>query len=185
MKKKSIILQTTMLLVLCSLIMTGCMEENEHHAKVTKIEKKKKEIKQNSYFYPVKDSITKIDKRETAYVPVYSHVYTSEDKYEPVGITLSVRNTDFTQNLLVENISYYNTSGDLIETYIEQPYILKPMASIDFIIDLRDMRGGSGANFIVKWAGSKELSTPIIQAVMVNNSVNRAFSFITDSYTVK
>ena len=185
MKRIVNIFKIAMILALSSLIMTGCMEGDEHHEKITKTEKKKKETKQYSYFYPVKDSITKIDKRETAYVPVYSHVYTSEDKYEPVGITLSVRNTDFSQNLLVENISYYNTSGDLIETYIEQPHILKPMASIDFIIDLRDMRGGSGANFIVKWAGSKELSTPIIQAVMVNNSVNRAFSFITDGYTVK
>jgi hypothetical protein len=59
------------------------------------------------------------------------------------------------------------------------------MASIDFVVNLSDMRGGSGANFIIKWAASETLSRPVIQAVMVNNTGNRAFSFITDGYIVK
>lgn len=168
--------KTTLLIFLCSLLLSGCSEEEK------KFEKKSKEY---SYFYPAQENMAEMTKHETVYIPVYSHVYTSEEKNERIGITLSIRNTDFTQDMWINNISYYNTGGDLIENYIGKTHILKPMASIDFVVDLRDMRGGSGANFIVEWTGSEKLSTPIIQAVMVNNSGNRAFSFITNGQTIK
>ena len=58
-------------------------------------------------------------------------------------------------------------------------------ASIDFTVDLDDMRGGSGANFIIKWASKNELSSPVIQAAMVNDGGNTAFAFITDGYNIK
>ena len=144
-----------------------------------------KTIRENKHFYPLKEMLKDITKRETVYLPVYSHVYTSEEKYEPMGITLSIRNTDSKENLLVEKILYYNTGGDLIETYVSSPHILEPMGSIDFVVDLQDMRGGSGANFIIKWAGTEKLSSPVIQAVMVNNAGNRAFAFITNGQKVE
>lgn len=174
MRNKSILLKTA-IIILCSFLMTGCSDDK----------KSEKKTKEYSYFYPAKDTLKEITKHETIYIPVYSHVYTSEEKYERMGITLSIRNTDMAENMLVENISYFNTAGDLIETYISKPHILTPMASIDFVVDLKDMRGGSGANFIIKWAASETLSRPVIQAVMVNNSGNRAFSFITDGTIVK
>ncbi len=163
-------------LFLYSFFTIGCSEKKE----VT--DKKQKE---HSYFYPATTSNMEQQTTKTVYVPVYSHVYTSEEKYERMGITLSIRNTDSNENMLVKNILYYNTEGDLIETFIDKPHYLKPMASIDFIVDLRDMRGGSGANFIIKWEGSQTLLSPVIQAVMVNNTGNRAFSFITEGYTIK
>lgn len=166
-------------LILLSLVFVGCAEEE------VKTKKAVKQTKQySSFFFPANPEI-KIAKHQVVYLPVYSHVYTSEEKYEPMGITVSVRNTDANNNLLVTNISYFNTGGDLLESYISKPHILKPMASIDFIVPLKDMRGGSGANFIIEWGGDQELSNPIIQAVMVNNSGNRAFSFITDGYPVQ
>ena len=175
MKTTSHIIKVATILLFSSLFMIGCSEEQ-------KIEKRTKVY---SYFYPTENVLPEKIKQETIYIPVYSHVYTSEEKYERMGITLSIRNTDTTKDLWVKNISYYNTGGDLIETYINTLHILKPMASIDFVINLSDMRGGSGANFIIEWAGEEELSTPIIQAVMVNNSGNRAFSFITNGHTIQ
>ena len=175
MKKSLTILKFAIILLVCSTLFTSCSEK----------EKVKKNKKEYSYFYPLKDNIPNMSKHETIYLPVYSHVYASEEKYEAMGVTISIRNTDFKENLLVESISYYNTEGDLIETYISKPHLLTPMASVDFVVDLNDMRGGSGANFIIKWAGKENLSTPIIQAVMVNNSGNRAFAFITNGQSIK
>jgi len=168
-----------LIIFLYSFFMIACSDKEENNELISK---KQKEY---SYFYPDKNSSVDLQKKETLYIPVYSHVYTSNDKYERMGITLSIRNTDSLQKMLIQHISYYSTTGDLIEVFIDTAHILKPMASIDFIVDLRDMRGGSGANFIIEWAGSENLSTPIIQAVMVNNSGNRAFSFITNGYTIK
>ncbi len=166
--------KTAALILLAALFTAGCGEDEKSGIKT----------KEYSYFYAAEEQLKGLTKNETVYLPVYSHVYTSEEKYEPMGITLSIRNTDANMDLVLKEISYYNTGGELIETYVSKPHILKAMASIDFIVDLRDMRGGSGANFIVKWAGGDKLSTPVIQAVMVNNSGNRAFSFITNGHNV-
>ncbi|MDC7243420.1 MAG: DUF3124 domain-containing protein [Sphaerochaetaceae bacterium] len=169
---------TFILLVSISIYFTACEDKKEVLVK--------KKQKQYEYFYPASDrDIKNAEISQRLYLPVYSHVYTSEDKYEQMGITLSIRNTDFHLNLLIQKISYYNTKGDLVEEYLDKTYLLKPMASIDFVVDLRDMRGGSGANFIIEYSSKKELSRPIIEAVMVNNSVNRAFGFVTNAYPIK
>lgn len=150
--------------------------------------KTKKEVIINDYFYPAKildGSLIKTDKHKTIYVPVYSHIYTAENKYEQMGITLSIRNTDFQSNLLIEKVDYYNTQGKLVENYISQTHILKPMASTEFLVNLTDMRGGVGANFIIKWSSNKKLSEPIFQAIMVNRSGNKSFSFVTNGHTIE
>jgi len=119
------------------LILAGCSDDKTDNEQVKKI------TKHYDYFYTYKGDINEYKKMHTVYLPVYSHVYTSEEKNEPMGITLSIRNTDRKESLLLNEISYYNTAGDLIEGYIETSYILKPMASIEFVVDLADMRGGS------------------------------------------
>jgi hypothetical protein len=123
--------------------------------------------------------------RKTFYVPVYSHIYTSLDNYIKMSITLSVRNTDFSEDLYIENIGYYNTEGKLVKSYISQPHILKSMGSTDFIVDLDDMSGGNGAKFIVKIASKKQTPIPVIQAIMIHSVGNNNFSFVTDGYLIK
>ena len=174
MEKRSIKFITIPVILILAVFISGCSEKEEDEIGT----------KSYSYFYPAKNGISETAKNKTVYLPVYSHVYTSEEKFEPMGITLSIRNTDSNRELILKEISYYNTSGELIEKFISKPHILKAMASIDFIVDLRDMRGGSGANFIVKWETDQKLSTPLIQAVMVNNSGNRPFSFITNAHKI-
>lgn len=170
-------MKTTSLTILLSVfLMAGCGDQAGTNINEA--------IKQADHFQPAK-SEGDIGKHHTVYVPVYSHVYTSLNKLEVMGITLSIRNTDAVNTLLVEKIQYYNTGGDLVETYLSNPHVLDPMASIDFVVNLTDMRGGSGANFIVEWAGKSELTDPIIQAVMVNINGARAFAFSTDGVTVR
>ena len=180
MNRKNFILMTTVIFVVYSLLFEGCTEK-EGKKEYKTVKKKTNFI----HFFPTDIDTKSLEKHQTIYLPVYSHVYTSEDLHEPMGITLSIRNTDVEKKLLIEKISYYNTYGDLVDSYIEKTHILKPMASIDFVVDLRDMRGGAGANFIIKWAGTESISRPIIQAVMVNNSGNRAFAFITEGQFIK
>lgn len=180
MATKRFILKKTIVFVLCSLVFLGCSEK-ETNSEYKTAKKETTFI----HFYPTNIDTKELHQHHTIYLPVYSHVYTSESRNEPLGITLSIRNTDATQNLFIEKISYFDTYGKLVDSYIEKPHILHPMASIDFVVDLRDMRGGSGANFIVKWAGEEDITMPIIQAVMVNNSGNRSFGFVTNGHFVK
>jgi len=158
-------------------LLSGCQDKPAERIAET--------IEEAGHFHPVKASVAELTKRHTVYVPAYSHIYTSKNMYEEMGITLSIRNTDDRMRLLVEKIVYYNTGGDVVETFLSEPHVLDPMGTIDFVVNLDDMRGGSGANFIVEWAGKPELSDPVIQAVMVNVSGAKAFAFATDGVTVR
>ena len=166
-----------LMILLSAFLMAGC----EYHADNNITET----IKQAVHFRAAQEAEGEIGKRHTVYVPAYSHVYTSKDQREVMGITLSIRNTDFTNSLWVEKILYYNTEGDLVETFLSSPHVLAPMSSIDMVVDLTDMRGGSGANFIVEWGSKKELTDPVIHAVMVQVSGTRAFAFAVDGVVVK
>jgi hypothetical protein len=41
-----------------------------------------------------------------------------------------------------------------------------------------DASGGSGANFIVQWAGPESINTPVIEAVMIGTQGSQGISFV-------
>lgn len=168
---------TSLLIVLIVFFVVGCGEQQGTNVVEA--------IEQADHFRPARQPEGKMNQRHTVYVPAYSHIYTSKDKREVMAVTLSIRNTDFANSLWVKKVLYYNTQGDLIESFLPTLHVLDPMASIDFVVNLTDMRGGSGANFIIEWAGVEELTTPIFQAVMVNVNVPKAFAFIADGVTIE
>lgn len=123
---------------------------------------------------------------DTIYVPIYSDIYV--DKQNPkhlLSSTLSIRNTSFTNHIYISKINYYNTQGSLVKEFITKPINLPPMATVNYVIEKDDDTGGTGANFIVVLESTSQHIKPIIQAVMVGEYSNKAFSFITDGYSVK
>lgn len=89
---------------------------------------------------------------QTVYVPVYSHIY-SPDRTQQMNLaaTLSVRNTDLANSVIVAAVNYYNTNGERVRQYLEQPVELRPLASTSFVVDRDDISGGAGASFVVEW----------------------------------
>lgn len=128
----------------------------------------------------------KIATGQTIYVPVYSHVY-YEDQRRILNLaaTLSIRNTDLTQPMIITSVRYYDTAGKLVKQYLTRFVQLGVLASTDFVIDLRDTSGGSGANFIVEWVAEKEISEPVVEAVMIGTESNRGISFISPGKVIK
>lgn len=120
----------------------------------------------------------------TVYVPVYSHIYAGGGKELLLETTLSIRNTDLDQSLAIQSIRYYDTEGRLLNDYLEKPAVLAPLASTDFLVEQRDQAGGAGANFLVDWAAETAVSEPLIEAVMVRESGNRAFAFRIPGYPI-
>ncbi len=49
---------------------------------------------------------------------------------------------------------------------------------MDFYIPERDTSGGSGANFIVRWASLTTVDAPIVEAVMIGVDGGQGISFI-------
>lgn len=119
------------------------------------------------------------------YVPIYSDIYLNKTNQNSLlAATLSIRNTSFNDSLFVSLIDYYNTEGELVRNYIDQPILLTPMATVNYVIEKEDTSGGPGANFIIKCSSDKENLKPLIQAVMVGVSSNKGYAFSTDAYEI-
>ena len=118
---------------------------------------------------------------QTVYVPVYSHIYYRDDRrFINLAATLSIRNTDASNPILITAVRYYDTDGALVRRYVERPLRLGPMASTDFVIEERNTSGGSGANFIVEWQAEQAVTTPVVEAVMVSTAMGQGISIVTE-----
>lgn len=138
------------------------------------------------YFYPLTAAVKTGDNPyHTIYVPVYSHIYISGGGRLNMAVTLLVRNTDFTHPLVIASVRYFDTGGQMIEDYLSVPYVLAPMASTYFFIDQTDIRGGVGANFIVKWTSDDSANMPVIDAIMAATNGTQGFSFFSQGVEIK
>lgn len=116
----------------------------------------------------------------TIYVPVYSHIYALGGTPMLLESTLSIRNTDPENDVVITSVNYYGTKGNLIEKYIDGNLVLGPLSSSEILVEKQDTRGGIGANFLVAWNSDKPVHPPIVQAVMVGGEGGQQISFRTD-----
>ena len=113
------------------------------------------------------------------YVPAYSSVSMSQGKLRvDFSVTLSVHNASETQPLVLKRIAYFDTAGKMVQSYLKAPVALKPFATIEVFIPADDVRGGTGANFVLDWAAAGEIAEPVIEALMVGNVANAHYAFI-------
>jgi hypothetical protein len=114
------------------------------------------------------------------YLPIYSHIYhLHEHKTFDLTITVSIRNISKTDSIYILKADYYNTSGENIRKYLKNPIYLKPMETVEIIIEEQDNSGGSGANFLFDWAMKNDKNPPLFEAVMISTSGQQGLSFIT------
>ena len=140
---------------------------------------------ESDYFQKITINQTDFVMGETIYVPVYSHIYVRGKNKRLLETTLSIRNTDMENEIVVTSVRYYDTDGKEIEVYLDRPHRLSPLATTEFIVEQNDPRGGSGANFIVQWGAKEQVTQPIVEAVMVGISGTQAVSFIRGGYVIK
>ncbi|CAA0108457.1 Uncharacterised protein [BD1-7 clade bacterium] len=117
------------------------------------------------------------DEVHYTYVPAYSHVYASGGKAHLLETTLSIRNTDPEHAMTLHSVQYFSTNGTMVREYLPNPVTLRPMASAEYLLRVRDTKGGSGANFVVLWSSARQNALPIIEAVMVATGNDKAISF--------
>ena len=120
------------------------------------------------------------------YVPVYSSVSMSQGKLRAdFSVTLSIHNASETRPLVLRRIAYFDTSGKMVESYLKAPVALKPFATIEVFVPTTDVRGGTGANFVVDWAATGEIAEPVVEALMVGGLGSGHYAFITQGRPVK
>ena len=124
--------------------------------------------------------------RQTIFVPLYSHIYADErykDKPFALTATLSIRNTDRRNSIILESVDYYDSEGNLLRNYLERPTALAPLVSVRYIVRESD-KGGSGAKFLVRWKSKKPVSAPIVESVMIGTKMQQGISFISQGRVI-
>jgi hypothetical protein len=115
---------------------------------------------------------------QTVYVPVYSHIYSGDrERQIPLAVTVSIRNTDPANGLELLTVDYYDSHGKRLKAYLTEPLHLDPMSSVRYVIKQSDLSGGSGANFLVRWASEKPINIPIIESINISAMSSLGISF--------
>jgi hypothetical protein len=131
---------------------------------------------------PRAEQAPRLSTGQALYVPVYSHVYWGE-KPEPFNLacTLSIRNIDPQSSITVTAVDYYDTAGTLVGHYLEEDVVLAPLATTEYFVAERDVAGGSGANFIVRWRSPEPVNAPVVEAVMIGVDSGHGISFVSQA----
>jgi len=124
------------------------------------------------------------------YLPVYAVIqYGDLDRSGaarelPVSALVSIHNTDLEKPIRLLAARYFATDGKFLRNFIASPRVLKPMETVEFLVERRDVVGGSGANFVIQWDAAVPVSPPLVQALHVELQTNRAIVFTTDAVLI-
>ena len=126
------------------------------------------------------------EKTELVYIPIYSDIYFVDSKHTfSLTATLSIRNTSFKDSIYVFAIDYYNSGGEKVRRYNESTLLVKPMESVEFVVENKDDTGGVGANFVVEWGAKPGAQRPYFQGVMIGTTGQQGISFTTEGIVIQ
>lgn len=59
---------------------------------------------------------------QVVYVPAYSEIFYGREGYTmDLAVTLAIHNTDFDSPIIIQSVRYYDTDGNVVRDYIEEP----------------------------------------------------------------
>jgi hypothetical protein len=94
-----------------------------------------------------------------------------------LAVTVSIRNTDADNPIVIKSARFYDTDGNLVTDYVPEPLELAPLGTINLVLERTDTRGGIGANFIVEWAAETATLEPVIESVMISTAGTQGLGF--------
>lgn len=116
----------------------------------------------------------------STYLSVYSQIYSlTGHKTHNLTATISLRNTSREDTIYIEKATYYGTKGEHITDYVDHLIFIRPMGTLEIVIDEIDKDGGTGANFVFDWKTKVATSEPLFEAVMISTSGQQGLSFVT------
>lgn len=116
--------------------------------------------------------------KETVYVPVYSDIYHLDGtKRFLLTATVSVRNISLKDSAYVLKAVYNDSYGKQLRSFVAKTVLLKPLESIEYVIEDAEDKGGAGASFILEWGGSKYSNQMLIQSIMIGTTGQQGISF--------
>ena len=122
---------------------------------------------------------------QTLYLPVYSHVYhgglgkDGKPSQTLVSTHVSIRNTDPQTPISLVSVTYYDTQGKLVRSYLTTQVTIPPLGTHEIFVPRTDTAGGSGANFLIVWTAETPANRPIVEALHADIREARTLMFIT------
>lgn len=147
---------------------------------------KLKETSRHSDFHVANVDRSVLVVQKKVYVPIYSDIYYVDSHHTfSLTATLSIRNTSFNDSIYVFSIDYYNSTGKKVRRYNEATLLVKPMESVEFVVENKDDTGGVGANFVVDWGAKSGAQGPFIQGIMIGTTGQQGISFTTEGIEMR
>lgn len=117
--------------------------------------------------------------RGAFYIPAYTNLALTPGRIQiEFAVSLSIHNTSSAKPLVVERIAYHDTGGRLLQEYVSGPVAIRPFGAIEVSVPANDLRGGTGANFVVDWAAAGAIAEPIMETLVVGTLGPRGYSFV-------
>lgn len=117
--------------------------------------------------------------RGAFYVPAYTRLSLAKGSYPiDLAVTLYVHNASDAEPLVVERIAYRDTAGALVQDYLAGPVAVRPFGAIEVFVPTQDVRGGTGASFVVEWAAAKPIAEPVVETLILGSSGSQGYSFV-------
>ncbi len=122
----------------------------------------------------------------STFLSIYSQIFLRTDQDEAdLTATVSFHNPNTADTIYIKKAVYYNTEGTAIRTYFNKTIFVRPMETVQIVIDGVDNEGGTGANFIFDWEIKPASREPIFEAVMISTYGQQGISFVTEGKRVK
>ena len=116
--------------------------------------------------------------KEIVYVPVYSDIYHLDGtKRFLLTATVSLRNISLKDSTYILNAVYNDSYGKILRSFVSKSILLKPLESIEFVIEDKEDKGGAGASFVVEWGGNRNTNQMLFQSVMIGTAGQQGISF--------
>ena len=113
-----------------------------------------------------------------SYLPVYSQIYHHKvQETVDLTITVSLKNISPKDSIYIIQADLFDTSGAPVRQFLEHPVFLKPLETVEVIIEELNEEGGTGGNFVFKWAVKDEKNPPLFEAVMISTLGQQGISF--------
>ncbi len=120
------------------------------------------------------------------YLSVYSQVYSrSNETTHDLTVTISMKNVNESDKVYISKATYYNSKGDIIQSYFDQPIFINPLETIDLVINETNKAGGTGGNFIFEWKIKKSTNAPFFEGVMISTAGQQGLSFTTQGIRIE
>lgn len=155
------------IIIIITILLAGCTTATEREPLITGV------------LQPVTGRDLRIVTGQMVYVPAYSEIfYGREGLSMDLAVTLAIHNTDLDSPIIIQSVRYYDTDGNLVRDYINEPVEVSPLATTGFLVEDSDSSGGWGANFIVEWVAEEPVYEPLIEALMVSTRGTQGISMI-------